>query len=102
MKKEELYKIAVKAESETRKDEKYYCPFCFASLIKRGLRKSSYLQDFLRWQEKNNIYTVCGSALLYLEELGVIKILSGVNEYGSVSCQDLDYIIKNIPVGNKI
>ena len=51
---------------------------------------------------KNNTYTVCGSVLLYLEDLGVIKILSGVNEYGSVSCQDLDYIIKNIPIGNKI
>ena len=102
MKKEELYKIAVKAESETRKDDKYYCPFCFCSLIKRGLTKSSYLQDFLRWEEKNNTYTVCGSVLLYLQDLGVIKILSGVNEYGSVSCQDLDYIIKNIPIGNKI
>ena len=102
MKKEELYKIAVKAEKETSKDDKYYCPFCFVSLIKRGLRESSYLQDFLRWEEKNNIYTVCGSVLLYLQDLGVIKILSGVNEYGSVSCQDLDYIIKNIPIGNKI
>lgn len=102
MKKEMLYKMAVKADKETRKDDKYYCPFCFVSLIKRGIRESSYLQDFLKWQEKNNIYTVCGSGLLYLENLGIIKILSGVNEYGSVSCQDLDYIIKNIPIGNKI
>lgn len=100
--KEALYKIAVKAEKETRKDDKYYCPFCFCSLIKRELRESSYLQDFLRWEEKNDTYTVCGSVLLYLQDLGVIKILSGVNEYGSVSCQDLDYIIKNIPIGNKI
>lgn len=102
MKKEELYKIAVKADKETRKYDKYYCPFCFCSLIKIELRKSSYINDFLKWEEKNNVYTVCSSALLYLEDLGVIKILSGVNEYGSVSCQDLDYIIKNIPIGNKI
>ena len=100
--KEALYRIAVKADKETRKDDKYYCPFCFVSLIKKEIRESSYLQDFLRWQEKNNIYTVCGSVLLYLQDSGVIKILSGVNEFGNVSCQDLDYIIKNIPIGNKI
>lgn len=102
MKKEALYKIAVKAERKTRKDYKHYCPFCFCSLIKRELRESSYLQDFLKWEEKNNTYIICGSVLLYLQDLGIIKILSGVNEYGSVSCQDLDYIIKNIPIGNKI
>ena len=102
MKKEELYKIAVKADKETRKDDKYYCPFCFVSLIKRGIRESYYLQDFLKWQEKNNIYTVCGSGLLYLEDLGIIKILSGINEYGSVSCQDLDYEIIKRKSGNKI
>ena len=100
--KEALYRIATKAEKETRKDYKYYCPFCFASLIKRGIRESSYLQDFLKWQEKNNIYIVCGSGLLYLEDLGIIKILSGVNEYGSVSCQDLDYEIIKRKSGNKI
>ena len=102
MKKEELYRMAVKADKETREDDKYYCPFCFVSLIKREIRESSYLQDFLKWQEKNNIYTVCGSGLLYLEDLGVIKILSGVNEYGSVSCQDLDYKIIKRKSGNKI
>ena len=102
MKKEALYRMAVKADKETRKDDKYYCPFCFVSLIKKEIRESSYLQDFLRWEEKNNIYTVCGSALLYLQDLGVIKILSGVNEYGSVSCQDLDYEIIKRKSGNKI
>lgn len=100
--KEALYKIATKAEKETRKDDKYYCPFCFCSLIKGELRQSSYLNDFLKWQEKNNINTVCGSALIYLQDLGVIKILSGVNEYGSVSCQDLDYEIIKRKSGNKI
>ena len=102
MKKEALYRMAVKADEETREDDKYYCPFCFVSLIKKEIRESSYLQDFLKWEEKNNIYTVCGSVLLYLEDLGVIKILSGVNEYGSVSCQDLDYEIIKRKSGNKI
>ena len=102
MKKEALYRMAVKADKETREDDKYYCPFCFVSLIKKEIRESSYLQDFLIWEEENNTYTVCGSVLLYLQDSGVIKILSGVNEYGSVSCQDLDYEIKNIPIGNKI
>ena len=102
MKKEALYEMAVKADKETREDNKYYCPFCFVSLIKRELRQSSYLNDFLRWEEKNNIYTVCGSVLLYLQSSGVIKILSGINEYGSVSCQDLDYEIIKDKSGNKI
>ena len=102
MKKEALYKIAVKADKETRKGEKYYCPFCFCSLTKRELRESSYLQDFLIWEKENNTYTVCGSVLIYLQDLGVIKILSGVNEYGSVSCQDLDYEIIKRKSGNKI
>lgn len=100
--KEALYRIATKAEKETRKDDKYYCPFCFCSLIKGELRQSSYLNDFSKWEEKNNTYTVCGSVLLYLQDLGVIKILSGVNEYGSVSCQDLDYEIIKRKSGNKI
>ena len=102
MKKEALYRMTVKADKETREDDKYYCPFCFVTLIKKELRQSSYLHDFLKWKAKNNIYTVCGSALLYLQDLGIIKILSGINEYGSISCQDLDYeIIKN-KSGNKI
>ena len=100
--KEALYRMATKADKETRKDDKYYCPFCFCSLIKRELKENSYLQDFLRWEKENNTYTVCGSVLLYLEDLGVIKILSGVNEYGSVSCQDLDYEIIKRKSDNKI
>lgn len=102
MKKEALYRMAVKVDKETREDDKYYCPFCFVSLIKRELRESSYLQDFLRWKAENNTYTVCGSVLLYLQDSGVIKILSGVNEYGSVSCQDLDYETIKRKSGNKI
>lgn len=98
--KEALYKIAVKVDKVASKE--YYCPFCFCSLIKRELRESSYFHDFLRWEKKNNTYTVCGSVLLYLQDLGVIEILSGVNECSNVSCQDLDYVIKNIPIGNKI
>lgn len=102
MKKESLYRMAVKVDKETREDDKYYCPFCFVSLIKKEIRESSYLQDFLKWKAKNNTYTVCGSVLLYLQDSGVIKILSGVNEYGGVSCQDLDYKIIKRKSGNKI
>ena len=101
--KEALYKIATKADKETRKDDKYYCPFCFCSLIKRELRESSYLQDFLRWEEENNTYTVCGSVLLYLEDLGIIKILSGVaNRRSGVYCDQLEIKLLSNPDGNKI
>ena len=42
MKKEALYKIAVKADKEAREGEKYYCPFCFCSLIKREFISSIF------------------------------------------------------------
>ena len=101
--KEALYKIATKADKETRKDDKYYCPFCFCSLIKRELRESSYLQDFLRWEEENNTYTVCGSVLLYLQDLGIIKILQGVaNRNSGVDCNNLKIKVLHHSEGNKI
>ena len=33
--KEALYRMAAKADKEAREGEKYYCPFCFVSLIKK-------------------------------------------------------------------
>lgn len=103
MKKEALYKIAVKAERKTRKDYKHYCPFCFCSLIKRELRESSYLQDFLKWEEKNNTYIICGSVLLYLQDLGIIKILQGVaNRNSGVDCYNLKIKVLHPSEGNKI
>ena len=102
--KEALYRMATKADKEAREDDKYYCTFCFFSLIKKGIRESSYLQDFLKWQEKNNINTSCGSILFYLQDLGVIKILSGAyDRFGGVRCTIQKYtIIKKNIQGNKI
>ena len=104
MKKEALYEIAVKTDKETKKDDENYCTFCFCSLIRGELRESSYFNDFLRWEEKNNIYTVCGSAMLYLQDLGIIKILSGTTTRNNgVVCKNLKYTInKNFFQGNKI
>ena len=104
MKKEALYKIAVKAENETRKDDKYYCPFCFCSLIKGELRQSSYLNDFLRWKAKNNISSVsCSNILFYLEDLRIIKILQGVdNRKSGVDCFKLEIKVLRPFKGNKI
>ena len=103
MKKEALYRIAVKADKEASKDDKYYCPFCFVSLIKKEIRESSYLQDFLKWEEKNDTYTVCGSVLLYLQDLGIIKILSGVvNRNSGVDCNNLKIKVLHPSEGNKI
>ena len=78
-------------------------PFCFCSLIKRELRESSYLQDFLRWEEENNTYTLCGSALLYLQDLGIIEILQGVaNRNSGVDCNNLKIKVLHPSEGNKI
>ena len=100
MKNDKLCKFVAKADKIAKNNGD--CTSCFCYLIVSYLEDFNLDKPFLDWKEKNNIDTACGSVLLYLEDLGVIKILSGVNEYGNVSCQDLDYkIIKN-KIGNKI
>ena len=95
----ELYNLVIKADKQAENGSG--CDTCFCSIFKSRLQGSN-LKHFLDWKAENKGFTSCGSILFYLQDLGVIKILSGVNEYGSVSCQDLDYEIIKRKSGNKI
>lgn len=99
--KDEFYKSIIKTKEKSKRNG--LCRSCFCVMAKRCLKNFNLKYSFLDWKAKNNISSVsCSNILFYLEDLGVIKILQGVNEYGCVSCQDLDYkIIKN-KIGNKI
>ena len=95
----ELYDLVIKADKQDENGSG--CDTCFCSIFKSRLQGSN-LKHFLDWKAENKGFTSCGSILFYLQDLGFIKILSGVNEYGSVSCQDLDYEIIKRKSGNKI
>ena len=71
---------------------------------KKNIENSISLnKSFVNWKNENNIYTVCGSILFYLQDLGFIKILSGVTTRDNgVRCDKLKYIINKQTLGNKI
>ena len=97
MKKEELYKIVIKAMKEIDSEDKSSsCDNCFVNKIQKKLSKADINYDCYDGSE-------CSNPLFYLEDLGIIKILSGAYDRNSgVKCKNLKYtIIKNKP-GNKI
>ena len=99
----ELYNLAIEADKVA--ENIGGCGTCFCGLIKENIKNSTSLnKSFVNWKNKNNIYTICSSVLFYLEDLGIIKILSGVYDRNNgVSCKNLKYTInKNFFQGNKI
>ena len=98
MKKEELYKIVIKAMKEIDSEDKSSsCDNCFVNKIQKKLSKIDINYDYY---DGSN----CSNPLFYLEDLGIIKILSGVYDRNNgVSCKNLKYTInKNFFQGNKI
>ena len=98
MKNQKIYNAVLKAAK--RQDPEnynyYYCSNCIVHLIKEELNKAG-------------VYTYegyhkcpCGSTLFYLEDLGIIKILSGGDRRSGVECYGLKIKILNIHEGNKI
>ena len=96
----EICNLAIKADNLSKNNGG--CSTCFCYLFKNNLEGSTY-KHFLDWKAKNRDYTICGSVLFYLQDLGIIKILSGAyDENSGVKCKNLKYtIIKKIQ-GNKI
>ena len=103
MKTQKLYNLAIKADKKAAK-KVCGCDTCFCSLVKENIKKSiSLSRDFENWKSKNGIYTICSSILFYLEDLGIIEILSGVTTRDNgVRCKKLKYIINKQVLGNKI
>ena len=99
----ELYNLAIEADKKAENNGG--CSTCFCWLIKENIKNSTSLnKSFVNWKNKNNVYTNCSSVLFYLEDLGIIKILSGAPARNNgVICKNLKYTInKNFFQGNKI
>ena len=98
----ELYNLAIEADKVSENNGG--CGTCFCSLVKENIKNSNSLnRDFENWKSKNSIYTICSSILFYLQDLGIIKILSGVTTRDNgVRCDKLKYTINKQMLGNKI
>ena len=99
----EIYNLVIKTDKKAAK-KVCGCDTCFCSLVKENIEKSINLnRAFENWKSKNGIYTICSSILFYLEDLGFIKILSGVTTRDNgVRCDKLKYTITKKTLGNKI
>ena len=99
----ELYNLVIKTDKEAAKSV-CGCGTCFCELIKENIEKSINLnRAFINWKLKNDVYTICSSVLFYLQDLGFIKILSGVTTRDNgVRCDKLKYTITKQILGNKI
>ena len=99
----ELYNLVIKTDKKAAKNV-CGCDTCFCSLIKENIEKSINLnRAFFNWKLKNDVYTICSSVLFYLQDLGFIKILSGVTTRDNgVRCDKLKYTITKQILGNKI
>lgn len=96
MKIQKLYRIALKAMKETDPENKNYCcNNCFVNKLQRELSKTDINYDYYNGSD-------CSNPLFYLEDLGIIKILSGIpNRESGVLCNKLRIKILN-SCGNKI
>ena len=97
MKTQKLYKIALKAMKEVE-PVKNNCNNCFVCKIQRELEKENFEFNFHNYHGSD-----CSNPLFYLEDLGIIKILSGIPDRRSgVYCDQLKIKLLSNPDGNKI
>lgn len=98
----ELYDLVTKADKKAAKNV-CGCDTCFCELIKENIENSISLnKSFVNWKKENKVHTICSSVLFYLQDLGIIKILSGATRYNGVICDKLKYTINKQMLGNKI
>lgn len=90
MKKEELYNIILKAINET-KNSTHACSNCLSWKIQEALKETDINYDYYNGSD-------CSNVLFYLEDLGIIKILSGIFSRSSgVDCDKLEIKVCNNP-----
>lgn len=90
MKKEELYNIVLKAINET-KNSTHACGNCLSWKIQEALKDTDINYDYYNGSD-------CSNVLFYLEDLGIIEILSGVFSRSSgVECANLKIKLCNNP-----
>ena len=79
MKKEELYNAVLRAIKNQDPNVKS-CSNCIANFIKAELNKLGF------YDYKGYHKDPCSSPLFYLEDLGIIKIISGGNRISGIDC----------------
>ena len=85
MKKEELYEAVLRAMQNQIPNDHRFCSNCIPHLVKADLNKLDF------YDYKGYHKDPCSSPLFYLEDLGIIKILSGVtNRRPGVDCSNLE------------
>ena len=90
-----LYDIAIKAMKD-KSTEKSYCSNCFSMKVQKELFKENINYNYYNGSS-------CSNVLFYLEDLGIIKILSGVaNRNSGVDCYNLKIKVLHPSEGNKI
>ena len=99
MKTQKLYKIALKAMKELKSGKKeFVCNSCFVYKMQRELEKEHFEFNFHNYHGSD-----CSNPLFYLEDLGIIKILSVVaNRNSGVDCNNLKIKVLHPSEGNKI
>ena len=90
-----LYDIAIKAMKD-KSTEKSYCNNCFSMKVQKELFKENINYNYYNG-------SACSNVLFYLEDLGIIKILSGIaNRNSGVDCNNLKIKVLHPSEGNKI
>ena len=84
MKKEELYNAVLRAIKNQDPNDHRFCSNCIAHLVKVELKNISFY-DYKGYHKDS-----CSDSLFYLEDLGIIKIISGGNRISGVDCSDLE------------
>ena len=76
----ELYEAVLRAMRNQVPNDHRFCNNCIAHLIKVELKKA----DFYDYKDYHK--DPCSSPLFYLEDLGIIKILSRGNRISGIDC----------------
>ena len=84
MKKEELYEAVLRAIKNQVPNDHRFCSNCIAHLVKVELKNISFY-DYKGYHKDS-----CSDSLFYLEDLGIIKIISGGNRIRGVECSNLE------------
>lgn len=92
MKKEELYNIVLKSINEIDpKNSTYHCSNCLSWKMQEALKNTDINYDYYDGSD-------CSNVLFYLEDLGIIEILSGIFSRSSgVDCDKLEIKVCNNP-----
>ena len=95
MKKQELYEAVLRAMGNQVPNDYRFCSNCIAHLVKVELNNISFF-DYKGYSK-----FPCLSPLFYLEDLGIIKIISSGNRISGVDCSNLEIKVCNFKY-NKI